>query len=291
MKIIYDTALTYDDVTLVPQKSWIKTRKDISIRTKVSKNYYIDVPIIASPMDTVVGEKMIYVMGKLGGLAIMHRFVSIDEQIRILKSVQEKWAWESIRPIVGASVGVKDIDYENAIRLLEEAHVNIILIDIAHGHCEMMREMLSKLVKLKEKYKFDIIAGNVATAEATEDLIRWGADGIRVGIGGGCFTPDMKVNTKNGLKEIQHIEIGDYVYTHKSRLKRVIGKIMYNTSEEMLLINEKIKCTKNHELYVLNIKYKNIVNDENIHDFAEWIDADKINSDYFLIEMVDVGCV
>lgn len=196
MKIIYDTALTYDDITLVPQKSWIKTRKDISIRTKVSKNYYIDVPIIASPMDTVVGEKMIYTMGKLGGLAIMHRFVSIDEQIRILKSVQEKWGWESIRPIVGASIGVKDIDYENAIRLLEEAHVNIILIDIAHGHCEMMREMLSKLVKLKEKYKFDIIAGNVATAEATEDLIRWGADGIRCGIGGGsCCSSRIKAAT------------------------------------------------------------------------------------------------
>jgi hypothetical protein len=234
---------------------------------------------------------MVYMMGKLGGIAFMHRFVPIDEQINTINHARYYWGFANTDILVGATIGVKDHDYENAILLLEQAKVNIILIDIAHGHCEMMKNMLEKLTKLKEHYSFEIIAGNVATADATKDLIEWGADGIRCGIGGGCFTPTMKINTNNGIKEIQDIRIGDYVYTHKSNLRKVIGKIQYKTSETMLKINDKIECTKNHELYVLNVKYKELCNEENIHEYAEWIDADRLTSDYFLIELdVDV-CV
>jgi len=205
MRIYFNTALTYDDVTLVPQYSNIKSRKEISISTKVTKHYKIDVPIIASPMDTVVGEDMIYVMGKLGGLAFMHRFVSIDKQIEILKNVAYRWNLDSIRPLIGGTIGVKEQDYENAIRLLEEANVDIILIDIAHGHCEMMKNMLGKLTELKKKYEFDIIAGNVATGEATKDLIEWGADGIRCGVGGGS-TCSTRKKSATGIPMISSIE-------------------------------------------------------------------------------------
>ena len=67
---------------------------------------------------------------------------------------------------------------------LVRASVDVIVVDTAHGHSRGVIEMVKKL---KRKFDIDIIAGNVATAEATTDLIKAGADGIKVGIGAGSI--------------------------------------------------------------------------------------------------------
>ena len=102
-----------------------------------------------------------------------------------------------------AAVGVVG-DYLDRAAALEEAGCNIILVDVAHGHHGNMEVALAELKANLEDFT-DIIAGNIATAEAAEDLIAWGADGLRVGIGGGslCTT---RVKTGFGVPNVTSIE-------------------------------------------------------------------------------------
>lgn len=82
---------------------------------------------------------------------------------------------------VGAAVGVKDRD---RVAALIEAEADVIVVDTAHGHTKNVLEMVAWI---KENYKIDVIAGNIATAQAAEDLIAAGADAVKVGIGPGAI--------------------------------------------------------------------------------------------------------
>jgi IMP dehydrogenase len=82
---------------------------------------------------------------------------------------------------VGAAVGVHD--YER-IEALIAAEVDVVVVDTAHGHSQ---NVIDTVEKIKSKHKIDVIAGNIATAEATEDLIAAGANAVKVGIGPGAI--------------------------------------------------------------------------------------------------------
>lgn len=84
---------------------------------------------------------------------------------------------------VGAAVGTGENSIERA-EFLIKAGVDVIVIDTAHGHTKLV---INTLKALKKKFDVDIIAGNIATAEATLDLLKAGADGIKVGIGPGSI--------------------------------------------------------------------------------------------------------
>jgi hypothetical protein len=122
------------------------------------------------------------------------------------------------------------------------------------------------------------------------DLAEAGADVIKIGVGCGCFTPETIITTFNGPKSIKDIKIGDFVLTHRGNYKEVIDLPRREEKEEIvnIKINSEniVKCTKNHEIYVLQKKYENIVNDNNIDTYAEWIPAENLNTDYFLLEVV-----
>ena len=116
-------------------------------------------------------------------------------------------------------------------------------------------------------------------------MIDAGVKTLRVGIGPGCFTPDMMVNTTSGLIPISKIQVGDLVYTHTGSIKPVIALICYNSEEEIVQINGNIKCTKNHEIYVLHKSHENLVNESNIAQYAKWIKAEDLTPDYLLVEL------
>jgi len=80
MRFLKDEGLAYDDVLLVPQKSSIKSRSDVDLRTKLTKNISLTLPFISSNVDTVTGATMAIIMAKLGGIGIVHRFMSIERQ-------------------------------------------------------------------------------------------------------------------------------------------------------------------------------------------------------------------
>ena len=203
-------SLTYDDIQLVPSYSNILSRNDIKLHTNLSKRYKLLNPIVASPMDTVCELEMAYKMFTLGGVGCVHRFNSIEEQVKIIKELHHKiyldentvQEWNGLVPIM-AAIGVSKSDKERATQLVKVG-CNVLLIDVTHGHHKNVKKML-KWCKNNLDEKVDIIAGNIATKEAAQELESWGADGLRVGIGGGslCTT---RLKTGFGIPNVSCLE-------------------------------------------------------------------------------------
>ena len=214
--------LTYDDIQLVPQYSDIPSRTQINLHTLVSRRYGLLNPLVASPMDTVCGEEMAFKIFLMGGVGCIHRFMSIEEQSQVVRSLYqriygegfggpfEEWGvmyddWHAeinLIPIM-AAIGVSESDKERAKSLVDSG-ANILVIDVAHGHHTNVLEMI-KWCKNNLDDKVDIIAGNIATAQAAMDLVTYGADGLRVGIGGGslCTT---RIKTGFGVPNVSCLE-------------------------------------------------------------------------------------
>jgi IMP dehydrogenase len=203
MRHYQDRALTYDDIQLVPAYSDIESRKTIDLSTDLTTNYRIRVPLIASPMDTVCDSEMAIAIAELGGIGCIHRFMSIEEQAKEVEKVKAYVSvMENATQHVMAAVGANG-DYLERTQELVKAGANIILIDVAHGYHSFVKNAITKI---KNNFPaVDVIAGNIATAEAAEALQDWGADALRVGIGGGslCTT---RIKTGFGVPNITSLE-------------------------------------------------------------------------------------
>jgi IMP dehydrogenase len=190
--------LTFDDVLIMPKHSDVRSRRDPSLTSKLTKNISIDTPILSANMDTVTGPEMAIAMHNLGGLGILHRFTSIEDQVEMVRKVKEAGA-----KIISASIGVGD-ESKPRMMALAKAGVNVVTVDIAHGHSIQMMETMKWL---KDTYpQIEIIAGNIAMPEAAKDLIEAGADAIKVGIGPGsmCTT---RIITGAGVPQLTAIAL------------------------------------------------------------------------------------
>jgi IMP dehydrogenase len=295
--------LTFDDVLLQPRDSDVLPSQ-ADTRTQISRDITLNIPILSSAMDTVTEADMAIVMAQLGGLGVLHRNLSIEEQCNAVRQVKRFESGMVVNPItieptatlaqakalmaahhisgipvveaggrlvgiltnrdvrfaenpsqpvaelmthenlvtVSTGVGqdearrllhthriekllvvdtafhcvglitVKDMDkavtYPNATKdaagrlrvaaattvgdagfertqALIDAECDLIVIDTAHGHSKMVSLAVERVKKLSSTVQ--IIAGNVATAEATRALIDAGADGVKVGIGPGSI--------------------------------------------------------------------------------------------------------
>ncbi len=302
-------SLSYDDVLLVPRFSQIRSRKEPILETRFTKHIALNIPIISANMDTVTESKMAIALARLGGIGIVHRFLSIDREVEEVSRVKRAEAYviddpytvfpdtllkdakqrmytlgaallvidedkkligiltnrdvefvdsttlrvsdvmtkelitaspkisldgakgifmkqkieklplvdakgvlrglitkkdilarirypeaakdKKGRLLVGAAVGVMG-DYLERTKALVEAGVDVIVIDIAHGHSIMMKEAMVRIKKIVGECT-DVVAGNVATKDGVRDLVKWGADAVKVGIGPGaaCTTRIM----------------------------------------------------------------------------------------------------
>lgn len=295
-----DTAFTFDDVLLVPQRSAVLPR-DVDLTTRLTKNIQLNIPILSAAMDTVTESAMAIALAREGGMGVIHKNLSIDEQMAMVEKVKRSESGMILDPVtltqeqtirdakrlmikfrisglpvlngdqlvgiltnrdirfetdlnlpvtarmtsenlvtvpvgttlekaknilqqhriekllvvdendhlaglitvkdimkkeqfpnackdtqgrlrVGAAIGVGDDAVERA-QALESAGVDAIVIDTAHGHSEGVLKTVGKIKKL---INTDLIAGNVATADAAEALIREGVDCVKVGIGAGA---------------------------------------------------------------------------------------------------------
>ena len=302
MQKILAVALTFDDILLVPAKSSVLPSQ-VSLKSKLTRNIYVNIPLLSAGMDTVTEARMAISLAREGGIGIIHKNMSIEEQAKQIDTVKrsehgvitnpfslepeatvreadalmaryrisgvpivrgprlvgivtnrdirfetnferkvseimtsknlvtapvgttldqalEILAAHKIeklplvdadfnlrglitikdiekartypnsardkqgRLLVGAAVGVTSDTLERAAALVE-AKADVIVVDTAHGHSQGVLEAV-KLLK-KELPGVDVIAGNVATAEATRDLIAAGADAVKVGIGPGSI--------------------------------------------------------------------------------------------------------
>jgi IMP dehydrogenase len=194
-------AYTFDDLLLVPCRSSVQSRSDVNIETQLTKRFQLKLPLVAANMDTISESEMCIAMNEIGATAILHRFMSIEEQVGQLKKIREKY--KAGFGSLAASVGVSQDSRERA-KALVQAGAEILTIDIAHGHSEAMLETLSYIKK--NFSEVDVIAGNVATPRAAEDLIRAGADALKVGIGPGsmCTT---RIITGVGMPQLSAIGV------------------------------------------------------------------------------------
>lgn len=293
-------AFTFDDLLMVPRHSQILP-KEVDIRTKLTKNVSLNIPIISAAMDTVTEYRAAIAMARLGGLGVIHKNMDIETQASEVRRVKKSESGIIIDPIyikpdatleeaeqimrefrisgipviddydklvgiitnrdmrfetdptkpvshamtkaplitapvgislddaalvmnkhkieklpivneegylkglvttkdikkrkeypnsnkdefgrlrVGAAIGVNQIDRAEA---LVRAGVDVLVLDSAHGHSE---GILNTLRHIKSRFAVDVIAGNVATAEGAEALIKAGVDGVKVGIGPGSI--------------------------------------------------------------------------------------------------------
>ncbi len=303
-------ALTYDDVLIIPRRSTFSSRSEANTKTRLTKKVSINIPIVSANMDTVTEAEMAIALARLGGIGILHRFMSIEENVEMVKKVKraqsfivenpytidpdktvneaKKYAEEvgvtglivangdkklqgilsrrdfifangnsdtlKVRDImtpreklitshahttfeeakkifaehkieklplvdeedhiiglitvddikniieyplanldeegqlmVGGAVGVHG-DYLERAQALIQAGVDVLVIDIAHGHSDHMINAIKAIREISPEIQ--IIAGNIATAQAAKDLCEAGADALKVGVGPGttCIT-------------------------------------------------------------------------------------------------------
>ncbi|MBT5022244.1 IMP dehydrogenase [Candidatus Woesearchaeota archaeon] len=296
--------LSYDDVLLSPNKAIVNSRSQISTKTKLTKNIALHIPVVSANMDSVTEAEMAIAMARRGGIGIIHRFLSVEDEAEEVRQVKradnfvieepytisvekklgdvkelmqlrgvnglvvvegeklrgiitnrdvifqidldvpvaelmtpferlhtggpdltigqakeifkttkiekiplvdsegnlrglvcqkdiskiEKYPYASRdkkgRLLVGAAIGTKP-DFMIRAKALLDAGVDVLVIDVAHGHSTRVIEVLQEI---KRTFKHvEVIAGNVATAEGTRELIEAGADGIKVGVGPGSI--------------------------------------------------------------------------------------------------------
>ncbi len=314
--------LTFDDVLLVPRKSTVRSRKEVDTTTRLSRRVELKAPIVSSPMDTVTEHAMAITLARAGGIGIIHRFMTIEQQVEeVLKvkrsesiQIEQPYALkdnqrlgdakrlmasngvsgllvlddrgtlqgiltardilferdsekkvsemmtrirdmvtappnttlqeaekilhkhkleklplvdeqgklrglitsrdilsleqhpnaskdEKGRLMVGAAVGVKS-GYLDRAKALLEAGTDVLVLDVAHAHSDIA---LDAVRSIKNNLpQAELIAGNVATADGTDDLIKAGADGVKVGIGSGaiCIT---RIVTGAGVPQLTAI--------------------------------------------------------------------------------------
>ena len=171
-------ALTFDDVTLAPNYSEILP-SDVKTDVKLSKYLSISIPLLTSAMDTVTESNMAISIAKNGGIGVIHRNLTIDEQIREIRKVKAK------KMLVAAAVGASKNEQLRAQKILKE-NIDLIVVDTAHGHTKKVGEIIKIIKKIKPR-KTALCAGNVATSEAAKFLIKQGVDIVKVGIGPGSI--------------------------------------------------------------------------------------------------------
>lgn len=184
--------LTFDDVLLIPAESHVLPN-EVNLSTQLADNLKLHIPLISAGMDTVTEGPMAIAMALQGGLGVVHKNMSIQAQageVANVKSVvvpagaTKAAVDDNNRLLVAAAVGVTSDTFERAEALLK-AGADAIVIDTAHGHSA---GVLRKIAEIREHFPdATLIAGNVATGEATRALFDAGVDVVKVGIGPGSI--------------------------------------------------------------------------------------------------------
>jgi GMP reductase len=166
---------------LLPRKAKISSRSKADVSVALG-NHKFNIPIIPSNMRCVIDEEIAKKLSEAGYFYVMHRY-DVDILKFVKKANKENWK------VISISIGAKDIESTLLEQLVKSGcRIDYITIDVAHGHSDYMCRMI-RVVK-EQFHKTFVIAGNVATQGGVGDLQDWGADAVKIGIGGGspCST-------------------------------------------------------------------------------------------------------
>ena len=191
------TALSFDDVLLVPGYNNIGSRSDVSLETDVA-GVSLHLPIIAANMPSVCEYYMADALGAAGGIGIIHRMQPILDQCN--------QAAMNAMFKTGGAIGIGE-DWKERAESLMGAMVQLICLDVAHGHQERVMEVALEFL---DSYDSPLIIGNIATAAAATDFanqispVDHSRVALKVGVGGGsvCTT---RIKTGFGMPTLQSV--------------------------------------------------------------------------------------
>ena len=193
-------AYTFDDILIVPQFSFIESRKDVNLTTYLSSDVSLKLPVLSANMDTITGSDMAITMAKNGGMGILHRFWSIEDNVNSFKTVLEA----SISPSsVGVSIGLGQKEKER-FEALYFAGARVFCLDVAHG---AQMSVVEQVNYIKNWDDITIIVGNFASGESVLEFDRFTGGSVhayKIGIGGGsvCST---RIKTGVGYPQLSAI--------------------------------------------------------------------------------------
>ena len=200
MRIEEELKLDYSDVLFRPKRSTLSSRKEVDLhrtyKFKYSKNEWTGIPIMAANMDGV-GE-----LGVAENLSEFSMITSLTKQHDIKKLKQFK-NLKTIYKNIALSTGIKKEDFEQLGKTLKEfSFIRFICVDVANGYSERFSSFIKDV---RDKYPTKtIIAGNVVTADMTQELVLSGAGIVKVGIGPGsvCTT---RIQTGVGYPQLSAV--------------------------------------------------------------------------------------
>jgi IMP dehydrogenase len=186
-------AITYDDVLLVPNYNHYESRRmvDISV-TDRSGRLKLELPVFTANMDSVTESGMAHFINGKGGMGVLHRFLSIEQNV-------EEFRKSPAKSFV--SVGCSEAEFARA-EALRDAGAEYFCVDVAHAHAKYVGKTLKRLREMLPHAC--LMAGNVATYAGADYLSSCGADLVKVGIGGGsvCTT---RIKTGFGIPNLTAI--------------------------------------------------------------------------------------
>ncbi len=189
-KIAFE-GLSFDDVLLLPGYSEYPL-SELKVETKLTKEIQLKIPFVSANMDTVTEWELAAALAREGGIGIVHRSMTSDEQAQHIFKVKytDHFGFDNAvcdkrnRLLVGASVGTSR-DVTDRVETLVSAGVDIISVDVSNGYS---LQVLKAIERIKAKFPdLPLIGGNVATPEAVRALSSAGADCIKVGMGPGAI--------------------------------------------------------------------------------------------------------
>ena len=184
MRIIDDIKLDFSDVLIAPKRSQLTSRKEARLvrefKFKHSYHTWEGVPIIASNMDHTGTHEMYKALKDFDMLTALCKFVTWRE----LKKFTSDNSWSHLIQTIGLDKNLDELDYD---------HSPWICLDVANGYTERFNDYVQVMRAHEATKDKIIIAGNVCTPEATEQIILAGADIVKIGIGPGsvCTTRKM----------------------------------------------------------------------------------------------------
>lgn len=181
--------------------------EEVDLSTRIAGDFKINIPLLSAAMQAVTSNVSAAELARCGGLGVLFCSQPIKNQAAMVNSVKQsdvdledyKYPLKTLtdkngRLCVGAAINTKD--YEERIPALAEAGVDVLFVDSAHGNREFQKETLEFLCK---KWP-DIprVGGNIINDYGYSNLVKWGAQGVKVGMGIGsiCITTDVKATGK-----------------------------------------------------------------------------------------------
>jgi len=129
MKLRADPGLTFDDVLLIPKRSSIRSRKDVTTQTWLTPGLRLQIPIVAANMDTVTEMRMAMAMAQQGGIGILHRFMSVEKQAEAVRRVKRAETMVVENPLQISP----DATVSQARQRMAEAEVGgLVVVDAEH---------------------------------------------------------------------------------------------------------------------------------------------------------------